>query len=93
MKVIVDADACPRGCPEAVLRKSRAAGAAVTTAANFSVTNAGGNVACASLAASILGLRVGRVEFNVATGLTAGQACEGLASSTSSILFTGCEVP
>lgn len=68
-------------------------GITATTAANFSVTNAGGNVACTSLAASILGLRVGRVEFNVAAGLTAGQACEGLASSTSSILFTGCEVP
>ncbi len=36
MKVIVDADACPRGCLEAVLRKSHAAGAAVTTVANFS---------------------------------------------------------
>lgn len=68
-------------------------GITATAAANFSVTNAGGNVACTSLAASILGLRVGRVEFNVAAGLTAGQACEGLASSTSSILFTGCEVP
>lgn len=68
-------------------------GISATAAGGFSVVNASGNVACTSLAASILGLRVGRVEFNVAAGLTAGQACEGLASSTSSILFTGCELP
>lgn len=68
-------------------------GISATAAGGFSVVNAGGSVTCTSIVASTLGHRIGRVEFNVAAGLTAGQACEGLASSTSSILFTGCELP
>lgn len=35
MRVIVDADACPRSCLESVLRLSRSAGLRVTTVANF----------------------------------------------------------
>lgn len=68
-------------------------GISATAAGGFSVVTAGGSVTCTSIVASTLGHRIGRVEFNVAAGLTAGQACEGLASSTSSILFTGCELP
>ncbi len=36
MKVIVDADACPKGCLEAVLKLSREAGVKTVTVADFS---------------------------------------------------------
>jgi hypothetical protein len=68
-------------------------GITVSSAGHFSVNEAGVLTACNSVTFNAATLRVGRVNFDVASGLTAGRAADVLANSASGrIYFTGAEL-
>lgn len=67
-------------------------GATVSSASHFTLNAVTGSAAASSVTLSSGGLHGTRMIFG-SSGLTAGQACEVYANSTSgSILFTGCEL-